>query len=264
MLTAPVRGAGDAISLRRYVKRIVPRSLGRTLARYRARVALWRERRTAIQKPTDPRFLDVLADRAFRASVDEVAELTQSDTAQLANLWQLCRAAPAGALIEIGTYRGGSALHISNARPDAPMFLCDTFEGFRALPLDPDLDDREFHWRQGHGSGPWEDTSAEAVRELFIRKGRRATLIKGRFPMSDDGGLVRDIAFAHIDVTIHDSCRNALEYLKDRSVPGAIWVVDSYRRATRGVDQAVDEFIASHPGWRAAPIYPGEAIVLGV
>jgi hypothetical protein len=250
-------------ALRETLKRIGNGQLYARLKRARKAVLLWQARRRLVPKPYDPRFIDALVEPEFRASMAEAANLTQCDTAQLVNLWQLCRAAPTGALIEIGTYRGGSALHISNARPLARMFVCDTFEGFAPLPLDPELDDREYQWRHTHGSGPWEDTNAEAVRALFTTRGRDANIIKGRFPMSDTEGVVRDIAFAHVDVTIYDSCHNALEYLKDRSVPNAIWLVDSYRRTTKGIDRAVDDFIEQHQGWRAAPIYPGEAIVLG-
>jgi hypothetical protein len=44
------------------------------------------------------------------------------------------------ALIEVGSYKGGGAIHISNSCPDRTIFVCDTFEEFGDLPIDPSLD----------------------------------------------------------------------------------------------------------------------------
>jgi O-methyltransferase len=233
------------------------------LRRWRDQARLHAERRSLILAPTDPRHVEVLHDPRFRASVREVRHLTTSDTAQLANLWQLCQASdPGGVIVEVGVYKGGTALHLSNARPEAELFLCDTFQGFRGLPLDPTLDDREFEWRQTHGAGPFEDASAEAVAGLFAARGRRATVLRGRFPGSDERGAIGNVSFAHVDVTIYDSCRNTLEYLAARSRAGAIWVIDSYQRTTRGVTRAADEFAAAHRDWMLIPLYPGQAALV--
>lgn len=230
--------------------------------RFYRRCRLGSARARLIQKPTDPRHLDILFDPAFQASVAETKPLTDADTAQLANLWQLCRlGGERGTIVEVGTYKGGTALHLSNCRPHAEIFVCDTFSGFASLALDPELDRREVEWRQRFGSGPFEDTSAAAVEALFRARGRRATVIAGRFPDSDAQGLVRDVGFAHIDVTVYPSCRDALEYLRPRSLPGAIWLVDSYGRQTDGVTRAVHDFVAAHPDWSPFPLYPGQAVL---
>ena len=87
----------------------------------------------------DESHLEVLADHKFQASVDEVKNITLLDAARLANLWQLCRmSSPAGSLIEIGSYKGEGAIHISNSCPEPTIFVCDTFEG-GDLPMDPVL-----------------------------------------------------------------------------------------------------------------------------
>jgi hypothetical protein len=92
-------------------------------------------------KRMDEFHLEVLTDLKFQASVDEVKDITLLDTARLANLWQLCRMSnPAGSLIEVGSYKGGGAIHISNSCPDRTIFVCDTFEGFGDLTIDPSLD----------------------------------------------------------------------------------------------------------------------------
>jgi hypothetical protein len=71
--------------------------------------------RSKLTKPIDENYVEILDDPAFQASVKEVRGITLLDTARLANLWMLCRASnPLGSAIEIGSYRGGGALHISN------------------------------------------------------------------------------------------------------------------------------------------------------
>ena len=68
--------------------------------------------------PLDPPILGqdlaVLSDPQFRHSVQMVREHTLLDVARLANLWNLARQTGPGSLLEIGTFRGGGALHISN------------------------------------------------------------------------------------------------------------------------------------------------------
>src|SRR5205085_1396099 len=100
----------------------------------------------------------------------------------------------------------------SNCRPADRIFACDTFAGYDPVPLDPGADRREIEWRRQEGDGPFRDADPNDVTELFRRKQRDATVLVGRFPLSDTRSEVRDIAFAHIDVVVYQSCRDALEY----------------------------------------------------
>jgi hypothetical protein len=231
------------------------------LGRYHHALQLRRARLRIIEKPTDPRFLEILGDAAFRASVAEVRDLTRSDTARLANLWQLCRSAPPGRLIEVGAYRGGTALHLSNCRPADRILACDTFAGYDPVPLHPTADRREIEWQRRGETGPFHDADPNEVAELFRRKRRDAGILVGRFPFSDTEGAVADIAFAHVDVVVYQSCRDALDYLVGRAVPGALLVVNDYRRQTGGPTRAGQEFIAAREDWVALPIYPGQAVL---
>jgi hypothetical protein len=255
---------GDLVKdvLRRVVAPLLITPIGQSSRRIYRRVRLERHRRKLISKPTNPGFVDVLYDASFRASVKEVSDLTPADTAILAHLWQLCRVSdPEGIIVEVGAYKGGTALHLSNARPTAKIVVCDTFNGFCGLPMDPVFDRREVEWRSAHDRGPFEDTSSAAVRALFETRGRNAVILEGRFPQSDTEACIHDVSFAHIDVTLFESCRATLEYLAPRSRPSAIWVIDSYLRNTDGVDRAVDSFIAMNSDWVNFPIYPGQAVV---
>ena len=87
-----------------------------------------------IIKPIDPAHVEVLAEPAFQSSVREVADLTMLDTARLANLWRLCKLTnPRGNILEVGSYKGGGALHLSNCCPDRKVVVCDSFQGFETL-----------------------------------------------------------------------------------------------------------------------------------
>ena len=94
--------------------------------------------RYPITKPIKVADVEILADQEFQASVRETKDVTLLDTARLANLWNLCRMTdPEGAIIEIGTFQGGGALHLSNAAPDRKIIVCDPFsdESFQNLDL---------------------------------------------------------------------------------------------------------------------------------
>jgi hypothetical protein len=92
-----------------------------------------------IPSPIDPVAVQLLADRAFQGSCREIAGLTLLDLPRLANLWQFCRMSnPNGNLIEVGSYKGGGALHISNCCPEREILVCDSFEGFRELQSELD------------------------------------------------------------------------------------------------------------------------------
>lgn len=207
-----------------------------------------------VLKPIDPLGVELLADAAFQASCEEVYSLTLLDTPRLANLWQLSRLTdPAGQLIEVGAYRGGSALHLSNACPDRHLFVCDSFTGFRQLH--PKLD-RVFD------AAMFKDTSREAVEALFRRRQRRATVVAGFFPESCAGLELRPLSFAHLDVDTYEATRAALAFLADKMLPRSLIVLDDYHRTADGVDAALAEFTTTHPDWTLLPLFPSQALLM--
>jgi O-methyltransferase len=213
-------------------------------------------RNSKITKPMDESYLEVLTDQAFQASVDEVKNTTLLDTARLANLWQLCRISnPSGSLIEIGSYKGGGALHISNSCPGRTIFVCDTFEGFGDLPMDPSLDHLFARER-------FRDTSFESVKTQWANKGRDVRWVKGYFPESAAEIEIANISFVHIDLDIYESTANALNYLRPRLIDQSIVVFDDYLRGAHGVVKAAREFSAAHPDWTSFPIFPGQGLMV--
>jgi O-methyltransferase len=208
------------------------------------------------RKPTDTSFLEVLLDRSFQASVDEVDRLTLLDTARLANLWQLYRwSNPAGAIIEVGSYKGGSALHLSNSCPDRRIFVCDTFEGFGSLPIDSQHD-RLFSGEH------FKDTSLTFVQSPWKSKNRDVVWVKGYFPQSAAEIHISNISFAHLDVDLYQSTVDTLEFLNGRFIDQSIVVLDDYLRNADGVLKAVREFQSVHPEWISFPMYPGQGLMV--
>ncbi len=71
--------------------------------------------------PVDPpiigRDLLILSDPEFQRSVRMVREHTLLDVARLANLWNLARQTGPGTMLEVGTFRGGGALHLAIRLP---------------------------------------------------------------------------------------------------------------------------------------------------
>jgi Macrocin-O-methyltransferase (TylF) len=209
-----------------------------------------------ITKPTDTSFVEILSDASFQNSVTEVYDLTILDTARLANLWQLCRSSnPDGAIIEIGSFKGGSALHLSNSSPSRPIFVCDTFEGFGELSIDAHLD-RLF------SRNDFLKVDFAAVKSAWEGKGRNVTWVKGYFPESAANVNIRNISFAHIDVDLHKSTIDALEFLHPLFIDRSIIVLDDYLRSVEGVMKAVRHFQARHPEWVSFPMYPGQGLMV--
>lgn len=217
---------------------------------------LIRERGRLIRRPTCPDDLDILLDPEFQKSFDECCRFTKMETSRLANLWSLCRMSNEhGTIVDLGAYKGGTTLHLSNARPRSRIFACDTFDGYGALPLDNGLDGRFKKY-------VWDDTSPAEIERVFAGKGRDLRILEGYFPDSDTKGEVRDVSFAHLDINLYSSCRNALEYLCTRTTERPIFVLDDYCRSAEGMVRATQEFVSAHPDWCAFPIYPGQGVLM--
>jgi hypothetical protein len=202
----------------------------------------------------DPVGVELLADPAFQASVRECRRHTLLDTARLANLWMLSRMSnPDGGVIEVGAYRGGGALHLSNALPDRMLTICDTFSGFQRY--DPTLDST---FRRD----AFTDTSAAAVDQLFSRKGRAYRIVVGEFPGSVGGQSLGPIAFAHVDVDVYSATIETLRYLSSQMIDRSLIILDDRHRRAEGVDKAVEQFLNEDRRWLEFPMFPAQALLM--
>ncbi len=205
-----------------------------------------------LDPPINGKDLLILRDPDFRRSIEMVRQHTLLDVARLANLWNLARRTGPGSLLEVGTFRGGGALHISNACPDRPIFVFDSFEGFNKLT--PGLDDI-------FGNDWFQDTSEAHVRHLFGQVKRQVQIVPGFFPQSAAGLQLGPIAFCHLDVDVYEATRDSLRFLAGQLAPRSLVVLDDYQRGAHGMDRAVQEFLSEHRQFDAFPLFPGQALL---
>lgn len=194
----------------------------------------------------------ILKDPEFRKSIAAVEKHTLLDVARLANLWNLARLTGPGKMLEIGSFRGGGALHISNACPAREMFVFDSFEGFRDLKAG--LDDI-------FGADWFKDTSVEVVRALFKPYHRKVTVVKGFFPDSAANLDLSGVSFCHLDVDVYEATRDSLRFLRTRLTPKSLIVLDDFQRGAHGLDNAVKEFVSEHREFSFFPMFPGQAVL---
>jgi O-methyltransferase len=218
----------------------------------------WRaekNRRSLLVPPIDTSRVEILVDANFRRSVEEVRKYTMLDVARLANLWYLAKLAGQGVFLEVGTYRGGGALHICNAIKDRgdPFYCFDPFEkgGFQTLGQE----DAVF------GKNDFMDTSYQAVSNLLAGM-PNARVIQGFFPGAAKQIGIRNIAFCHLDVDVYEATRASLEYLAERLAPRSLIVLDDINRDIRGVDNAVSDFLKTHRSFLFLPMFPSQGLLL--
>jgi len=149
-----------------------------------------------------------------------------------AGLEVLCdeaRAAPPGAIVEVGVYKGGSAARLWHVAREQgrEIFLYDTFTGHPHT--DPSIDD--------HPLGRFADAvDPNALREALPG----AHVIVGTFP--DSLVEMPPIAFVHADADLYQVTLDICSTLPWLMVPGGVMIFDDYAHGDcRGCKKAVDE-----------------------
>jgi predicted O-methyltransferase YrrM len=227
--------------------------LSRALLRIRTK-ALGFHPHFPILRPVDTNGVEILADLDFQRSCREIEGLTLLDTPRLANLWQLCRMSnPAGSIIEVGSFKGGGALHLSNSSPERRVYICDSFQGFEKL--DAKLD-RSFT------SDQFKNTTQQAVERLFEARNRNFQVVAGFFPQSCADIDLGPISFAHLDADTYESTLQSLEFLVDKLTDRSLLLLDDFRRRAEGVDTAVREFTSREKSLVAFPIFSGQGLLV--
>lgn len=147
----------------------------------------------------------------------------------LHELMETARAAPAGDLVEVGVYKGGSAASLAQVAREQKrrLFLFDTFAGI------PYADADDFH-----RAGDFGDTCVEAVRAAIPD----AIVVAGVFPQSLPAD-VGPVAVAHIDCDQYRSVIESARALAPLMAPGGVMVFDDYNVLV-GARRAVDEIFA--------------------
>jgi O-methyltransferase len=182
-----------------------------------------------------------LSDSEFAVVYQEIRGSTLVDQYRCYELWQLVAQTgklPAGDLIEIGVWRGGTGSLIARRRElsqiDCSVYLCDTFEGVVKAGS-----------RDGaYVGGEHSDTTQQSVLSLIQKlQLDRVHILPGIFPDAT-GHMVADrvFRFCHIDVDVYDSARDIVNWLWPRLVPGGMVVYDDYGfHSCVGITQFVNE-----------------------
>ncbi len=196
-----------------------------------------REHTTLISNAT---YSPWMVDSQFCAVMKNIASHSLLDKMRLYELWQLANQVShlPGNAIEVGCWRGGAgcllATRITEGTKNVTMFLCDTFRGI----VNAGRYDRFYRGSE------LADSSETIVADLATRMGiQNVTILTGVFP-EETGAQIEGhlFKFAHIDVDVYQSARDAFEWLLPRLVNGAIVVFDDYGFAsTNGVRHFIDE-----------------------
>jgi O-methyltransferase len=140
-----------------------------------------------------------------------------------------------GDILEVGTWRGGTAAIFTSLSPEKKIYLADTFEGVVKSS------EWEHYKDKAHS-----DTSVELVRNFLDSKVKVTNyqILKGVFP-EDTGKEIADKKFAlvYLDVDVYLSTKDAFNYVWKNIVPGGIVVFDDYGMisACEGISRFVNE-----------------------
>lgn len=190
-----------------------------------------------------PLFSPWLGGGEFRRYCDIAAPRTLVTPDRLHVLQTLLRQAFSveGDIWECGVYKGGTAAMFAAMLHDhCPAKRLHLFDTFAGMPKT----DAEKDW---HQQGDFSDTSLEAVTR-FVGHPELCRAHPGFIPDTFAGLEDARIAFAHIDVDIHQSIIDSLLFIWPRLSSGGFIVFDDYGfPSCPGARAAVDEFFQSQP-----------------
>jgi O-methyltransferase len=140
-----------------------------------------------------------------------------------------------GDMAEVGTFQGGSAKMICEAKGDRPLHLFDTFEGLPAVARE----DGNVHKPHQYAC------SLESVRG-YLSHYPRVSFYKGRFPETSPPVAGLRFSFAHFDVDLYESTLACLEFFYPRMIPGGVMLSHDYSILS-GVRAAFEKFLFDKP-----------------
>lgn len=151
-----------------------------------------------------------------------------------------------GNVIECGVFRGGSLVEIAarvrELESNKKIYGVDTFEG-HPFQSEEDVPD---DGRVVHRPGLFADNHLERVQKCLKEKGlTNVTLFKGLVGevLPQRFGEAK-FCFAHLDLDLYLSTRDALTFIAPRLVSGGIIVFDDYGGYdSPGVTRAVNEIL---------------------
>lgn len=141
-----------------------------------------------------------------------------------------------GDIAEVGSFRGGSAKLISEAKGNKHLFLFDTFEGLPEISK-VDLKDQ---FKKGDYSASYDE-----VKD-YLKSYKNVNIYKGLFPQTADPILNKKFSFVHLDLDLYESTLESIKFFYPRLTSGGIMISHDYID-TIGVRKAFDEFFIDKP-----------------
>lgn len=182
-----------------------------------------------------------LHDAAFMDVWREAKHNTLVDVLRLHELWSLVGQSAkldAGAILEVGVWRGGSALILARAMErngiKDTLYLADTFAGVVKAGVND----------KAYVGGEHADTSEDHVAALMKRHGiARFELLRGMFPEDTADRVTGPLRMVHVDVDVYQGAKDIVEWAYPRLVPLGIVVFDDYGfKSTVGVTKLGEEY----------------------
>jgi predicted O-methyltransferase YrrM len=209
----------------------------------------------AFDPTVDPRFVEAAA-----PLIDAGRTMLGYD--RLYTLWQAAASAASLPLpvVELGTYRGGSAALLAAAfralaEEERELHVVDTFTGH----LDETLSGHDDTDRQ---RGKFQDNSAADVRQ-FLAEYRAVQVHEGDATSVVRTWPERQYALVHLDVDLYRPTLDMLNYFGPRIAPGGILVVDDYEAPTcPGVAEAVARHLSRESGYQRWRLQPEQLVLI--
>jgi O-methyltransferase len=184
--------------------------------------------------PYDSPWLD---DKKFNALYNSIRKNTLVDRTRCYSLYLLVSQISdvPGDILEVGTWRGGTAGLFTQLAPDKTAYLADTFTGVVKSSA------WEHYKDKAH-----DDTSEELVRSFLTDdlKVSNFEIMTGIFP-EETGEVVADKKFAlvYLDVDVYQSTKDAFAFVWDNVSKGGIVAFDDYGMvsACEGISRFVNE-----------------------
>jgi O-methyltransferase len=143
----------------------------------------------------------------------------------------------AGALAEVGVWRGETSAFLHRVAPERRLYLFDTFTGFNAQDLPAGSADMRFR-----------DTSAEAVRRR-VGPSENVILVRGHVPGTLERAAGERFAMVLLDLDLYEPTRASLEFFYPLLEPGAYLVMHDYNNSESewACKRAFDAFLEGRP-----------------
>lgn len=174
----------------------------------------------------------VIKDEYFISLCKLVFGVTRLTVDKLWSLYQLSKIAKEGCVIEVGTYRGGSAKFLAELYACSDLFFYDTFDGIPDITSDYDKPIMK---------NSFQYTDYESVIKYIGHKDR-VSCVEGFFPNSFIFPE-EEISFVYLDVDTYSCVIDSLNLLYPLLTQGAIVLIDDYDLNYKGVRIAVNEYM---------------------